>query len=371
MEQSIECAAMHRRFLFSIVAGVIAGALAACAGARTAPAGRAVPPWNFAVSGDSRNCGDVVMPSIAAGARAQRAAFYWHLGDLRAIHDFDEDFRALRPQATIAEYLSTAWIDVERNQIEAFGDTPFFVGIGNHETIAPKTREEFTLTFADWLNAPVIREQRLKDDPHDHKVRTYYHWVRDGVDFIYLDNASVDEFAAAQLKWLNGVLVNDQRDAAIRAVVVGMHEALPDSLASGHSMSESPGTEAAGRHVYSQLLDVRKTKPVYVLASHSHFVMAGIFDTPYWREHGGVLPGWIIGTGGAVRYPLPPDAGLAKFARTHVYGYLLATVAARGVNDQDPVQFEFQEVMEAAVPAEVVQRFGPDLIHRCYQENSR
>ena len=24
-------------------------------------------PWRFAVSGDSRNCGDVVMPAIAAG----------------------------------------------------------------------------------------------------------------------------------------------------------------------------------------------------------------------------------------------------------------------------------------------------------------
>jgi len=31
------------------------------------------------------------------------------------------------------------------------------VGIGNHETIPPKTREEFVLTFADWLNAPAIR----------------------------------------------------------------------------------------------------------------------------------------------------------------------------------------------------------------------
>jgi hypothetical protein len=67
--------------------------------------------WHFAVSGDSRNCGDVVMPAIAAGARANQAAFFWHLGDLRAINDFDEDFHALHPQASIAEYLSTAWLD--------------------------------------------------------------------------------------------------------------------------------------------------------------------------------------------------------------------------------------------------------------------
>jgi hypothetical protein len=43
------------------------------------------PAFKFAVSGDSRNCGDVVMPAIAAGARKNSANFYWHLGDMRAI----------------------------------------------------------------------------------------------------------------------------------------------------------------------------------------------------------------------------------------------------------------------------------------------
>ena len=50
-----------------------------------------VPPkegtWRFIVSGDSRNCGDVVMPAIAAQAiEKYQPAFYWHLGDLRAIY---------------------------------------------------------------------------------------------------------------------------------------------------------------------------------------------------------------------------------------------------------------------------------------------
>ena len=49
--------------------------------------------WTFAVSGDSRNCGDVVMPSIAAAAAQNNAAFYWHLGDLRAIYAVDEDYQ--------------------------------------------------------------------------------------------------------------------------------------------------------------------------------------------------------------------------------------------------------------------------------------
>jgi hypothetical protein len=349
-------------------------AVAAClaaSGLSISPAAFAAPTWQFAVSGDSRNCGDVVMPSIAADARAHQAVFYWHLGDLRAIDDFDEDFRALHPKASIAEYLSTAWIDFQRNQIEPFGTMPFFLGIGNHETIAPKTREDFVITFADWLNAPQIREQRLKDNPQDHQVRTYYHWIRDGVDFISLDNSTVDQFDSAQIKWLNAVLQSDRQDSTIRALVVGMHEALPESLARGHSMSDSPGAEAAGLQVYAQLLEVRKTKPVYVLASHSHFVMEGIFNSPYWQEHGGVLPGWIIGTGGAFRYALPPGAAQAKLAKTHVYGYLLGTVNAPDAASQNPIHFEFREVTETAVPIDVAQRFGADFSHRCYQENAQ
>ncbi len=49
------------------------------------------PVFKFAVSGDSRNCGDVVMPAIAASVLKSGASFYWHLGDFRAIYDFDED----------------------------------------------------------------------------------------------------------------------------------------------------------------------------------------------------------------------------------------------------------------------------------------
>jgi len=323
------------------------------------------------VSGDSRNCGDVVMPSIAAAAHLHRSAFYWHLGDLRAIYDFDDDYRSLNPKATISDYEKSAWIDFQRSQIEPFGETPFLLGIGNHETIPPKSRAEFTLTFADWLDSPALREQRLKDDPQDHLVRPYYHWIRDGIDFITLDNATVDQFDAAQLKWLKAVLQSDQQNAGIRAVVVGMHEALPESLARGHSMSDSPTPEATGLEVYAELLEVKKVKPVYVLASHSHYVMEGIFDTPYWHEHGGVLPGWIIGTAGAFRYALPPTASLAKFAKTLVYGYLLATVSPRGMSNEDPIKFEFQQVTEASTPPDVVARYGSDLVHRCYQENAQ
>jgi hypothetical protein len=334
---------------------------------------RKVPeaPWHFAVSGDSRNCGNVVMPSIAVGAQANHAVFYWHLGDLRAIYDFDEDYRSQHPQAPIIEYLRSAWLDFQRSQIEPFGDLPFFVGIGNHETVPPKTREEFTLTFADWLNNPEIRSQRLEDDSRDHQVRTYYHWVRAGIDFVNLDNATPEQFDAAQLKWLAGVLKRAAEDPAIRAVVVGMHEALPESIARNHSMSDTPSGQISGIQVYNELLTVKRIKPVYVLASHSHYVMEGIFNTSYWREHGGVLPGWIVGTAGAVRYPLPPEANEAAFAKTHVYGYLLATVSPRGIRDDDPIQFAFQELSETDTRPEIRQRYGEDVVQRCFQENAR
>jgi hypothetical protein len=349
-----------------------AGLVLTFALALAAAAHAAAPPptaWHFVVAGDSRNCGDVVMPSIAAGARQSGAAFYWHLGDLRAIYDFDEDFRQLHPNANIYEYLNGAWPEFQRDQIEPFGDIPFVVGIGNHETIAPKTRDEFVVAFADWLDADPIRKQRLQDDPHDHRLRPYFHWQRDGIDFIYLDNASPDQPDAPQLAWLKTVLERDVQASDVRAVVVGMHAALPESIARGHSMGDYPAQDTAGRRVYAQLLEVNRVKPVYVLASHSHFVMAGIFDTAYWREHGGVLPGWIVGTAGAVWYDLPAGSDQASLARTHVYGYLLATVKPRGADDRDPIQFEFTEVPESAVPPSVVARFGREFVHRCYTEN--
>jgi 3',5'-cyclic AMP phosphodiesterase CpdA len=326
--------------------------------------------WTFVVSGDSRNCGDVVMPSIAEGARKASASFYWHLGDLRHISDFDQDFKALHPDSTIMQYISTAWDDFIANQIEPFQGIPFYLGIGNHELLPPKTRQEFILQFADWLDAPVIREQRLKDDPHDHALRTYYHWQRDGIDFIYLDNAGPDQFDKNQLGWMMELLTRDEGDSSIRAVVIGMHEALPDSIAHNHSMNDSPLPETTGRAVYQQLLALQKQKPVYVLASHSHFYMEGIFNTAYLREHGGILPGWIVGTAGAVRYKLPENYKDAKAAHTKVYGYLLATVRPSNTNEKDPIWFEFREVKESEVPSDVVARFGKKLVHECYVDNA-
>jgi hypothetical protein len=330
--------------------------------------------WHFAVSGDSRNCGDIVMPAIAKGAALNQAAFYWHLGDFRAIYRFDQDYEALHKPAgpgapmNIAAYLAGAWQDFIENQLARFWSIPVFIALGNHELIPPKTRDQALLQLADWFDAPEIRAQRLRDDPRDHAVKAYYHWVRDGIDFITLDNASPDEFDAGQMKWIQAALKRDEADPFIRAVIVGMHEALPESISMGHSMNQSLVGQDSGHQVYGWLLNFkqRSNKPVYVLASHSHFYMDGIFNTEYWRAHGGVLPGWIIGTAGAERYPLPPNANDAKAAKAHVYGYLLATVDS---SKDNPVHFDFEELKETDVPPDVVSRFSADVVHQCWAGN--
>ena len=332
--------------------------------------------WHFAVSGDSRNCGDIVMPAIAADASKHSAAFYWHLGDLRAIYGADQDFVAEASQqgqpTDLAAYEQRAWDDFIDNQLKVWGDVPFYLGIGNHEVAPPKSRAQFIQKFHAYLDRPDIREQRLKDDKKATEPSAHFHWMRDGIDFIYLDNATADQFDAAQMQWLKGVLDRDRKDAAIHTVVVGMHEALPESISINHSMNQFPAGIASGRKVYQMLLTMQNDahKFVYVLASHSHYYMDGIYNTSYWRANGGVLPGWIIGTAGAERYPLPPNAGDAHAAKTNVYGYLIATVNPEG-KAPGTIEFKFEELSEGQVPDNVVQRFGKSTVHECFIGNRR
>lgn len=331
--------------------------------------------WRFAVSGDSRNCGDVVMPTMAQDVNRQNVNFYWHLGDFRAIYDFDQDMQPraasspLKP-LTIIRYEEQAWSDFIDNQIAPFS-VPVFLDIGNHETIPPKTRAEYIAQFADWLNAPIIKEQRLSDNPRDHRLKTYYHWIQNGIDFINLDNASADQFDNEQLKWVEAVLARDEANASVNTIIVGMHAALPDSIAADHSMNNWATGEQSGRQLYADLLNVqnRGHKRVYLLASHSHFFMDGIFNTEYLKTHGGVLPGWIIGTAGAVRYKLPAGANQARAAQTNVYGYLLATVNPAN-EAAGTVRFEFRQVQESNVPPSVVARVGQETVHQCFEKNS-
>ena len=149
-------------------------------------------------------------------------------------------------------------------------------------------------------------------------------------------------------------------------VVVGMHDALPDSVSAGHSMNESAQMERSGRRAYQDLLAFRnKTKKfVYVLASHSHFLMEDPYNDMCHRTPDTVLPGWIVGTAGAVRYRLPVNLAGAKQAKTDVYGYVLGTVQPTG-----EVRFAFKEVTRDKIPSNTLDRYGAKQVDACFEEN--
>ncbi len=356
-----------RRFCsFSAVAILVLTLTVASALQAQTQAEKTHATWTFAVSGDSRNCGDIVMPAIAAGVKRSGAEFYWHLGDYRAIYMIDEDYLAAHPKTYVLDYETNAWPDFLQHQIVPFGDLPVFLGIGNHELIPPKGRPDYIAQFADWLDKPVLQKQRLADNPADHQLKSFYHWIERGIDFVNLDNASPDEFDATQLAWFKNVLNRDAANHEIRTVVLGMHAALPDSLSAGHGMNDSAQQTVSGRQAYAALVSFRKQthKNVYVLASHSHFVMDNIYaDACHTGDD--VLPGWIIGTAGAVHYQLPVEHASATIARTGVYGYLLATVSEDG-----SIKFDFQQVMQSDVPAATVNEFTPAQVKWCFEQNN-
>jgi hypothetical protein len=329
--------------------------------------------WRFVVSGDSRNCGDVVMPGIAETAKKNQAAFYWHLGDFRADYQIDEDIQHqpehIAKPLTSEEYLSIAWQDFIDSQVAPFGSIPFYVAIGNHEIMPPgKTRESYMLQFADWLDSPKLQAQRLRDYPGDHLLRTYYHWIDRGVAFYTMDSATAEQFDAAQTAWFEYTLQRDMSDRSVTTIVVGMHKALPESISAGHSMNESPTGTDSGRRVYGDLLRAQNDahKRVYVLASHSHYYMDGIFNTAYWRAHGGELPGWIVGTAGAQFYALPTGSADAHGALPSTYGSLVATVQPNG-----DIDFNFEKLAETDIPPAVRARYGQNFVHWCFTQNTQ
>jgi hypothetical protein len=305
------------------------------------------------------------MPAIAKKVQAADANFYWHLGDFRLGSDIDQDMLAAHGgKVSVTEYQSHALLDFANQQLAGFGNTPVFLGLGNHETYA-HTRGEVLLQLADWFDTSVIRTQRLADDPTDHTVHSYYHWREQNIDFVTLDNASAEMFDPAQMKWIDDLLKRDAADPAVRTLVIGMHEALPDSIAAGHSMNENPVETITGRKVYAELLAFHKStgKEVQVIASHSHFVLADPYNTSC-RKPEDVLPGWIVGSAGAIRYALPKSTTGSSFAQTDVYGYLLATVAADG-----HVSFAFQDVQISDVPAATRKLYGDDAVTQCFIAN--
>lgn len=325
--------------------------------------------WRFAVSGDSRNCGDFVMPAIAANVKAEGDALYWHLGDFRWISKPDQDLVSMRsagPELTLDEYHRIAWDDFLSHQMAAFGDFPVFLGRGNHENVSPMTREGYIAKFATYLNRPEIAAQREADGAHAGPIGPWYHWTRDGVDFITLDNASHEEFSDAQLKWLRAVLDHDLApNSGIQTIIAGMHEALPHSTGSEHAMDDWDMGERTGDMVYHWFYGAQAAgKHVYLLASHSHYYSPDIFNTPYWKQYSNqIVPGIIIGIAGAHRYALPKTAD--KAARSHIYGYLQGLVHADG-----EIEFKLRELSEEEIRQNRWPNAPLDAIHECFINNA-
>jgi len=325
-------------------------------------------PWSFAVSGDSRNCGDFVMPAIAAGVKAENDAFYWHLGDFRWMSSTDQDMEALHGAGKLlshSEYQQRAWDDFLSHQMAAFGSLPVFLGRGNHENVSPMTREGYVVKFSNFLDRPEIAAQRRADGVTDDTLQPWFHFTRNGVDFITLDNASHDEFSDAQLRWLRAVLDRDLApNSGIRTIVAGMHEALPHSTSSNHAMDDWALGVTTGEQVYNWFFDAKAAgKHVYLIASHSHYYSPNIFSTPYWKQQGKVVPGWIIGTAGAHRYKLPADTDSAS--KTNIYGFMQGTVQPDG-----QIVFTLRQLAEKDLLSSKWPNAPPDAIHECFIHNA-
>ncbi|MGB8509635.1 MAG: metallophosphoesterase [Pyrinomonadaceae bacterium] len=338
----------------------------------------------IAVSGDSRDCGDLIMPKVArdiADNRTQAPVeFYWHLGDLRAMYRIDCDMLLLKyPNAqcpvqpgqgpepnAFNDYLKFAWDDYIERQIKPFGSVPFILGIGNHELIN-RTREDFECRFNKWLTQPLLASQLKKDVKRNIPtlpVSTYYHFIKNGVDFIYLDNSDNDaSFSAEQLAWLAGVLAADAKDKSVKTIIAGMHAALPQSSERGHAMDMTCNGVCTGLRAYDLLYDAQnlsappaRRKHVYVFASHSHFFRENIYDTP--EHQGKVLPGWIIGTGGAEQYKKDASEPI-------MYGYLQVEIRPDGT-----ASTHFREVTRDSPPL-ATGAGASALTTFCFEQNRR
>lgn len=351
-----------------ISASLLAFAVEVMAASRGAAPNDSDTSWSFAVSGDSRNCGDFVMPAIAAKVKAEKDAFYWHLGDFRWMSSEDQDMQAMETPGvpmSKAEYQQRAWDDFLTHQIASFAPLPVFLGRGNHDAIPPMTREGYIQKFSMLLDRPQIAAQRKQDGADAAPIGPWYHWIHDNVDFITLDNATRDEFSDAQLRWLRGVLDRDLDPlSGIRAIVAGMHEALPHSTGAEHAMDDWDRGNRTGDMVYRWFYDAQAAgKHVYLIASHSHYYSPNIYNTAYWKEHSSkVVPGLIMGAAGAHRYKLPSTA--EKGAKTNIYGFVRGSVHSDGVID-----FHLEELSEADLEKAKWKEAPDAAIHECYVGN--
>ena len=152
--------------------------------------------------------------------------------------------------------------------------------------------------------------------------------------------------------------------SGIRAIVAGMHEALPHSTGAEHAMDDWDLGERTGDLVYTWFYDAQAAgKHVYLIASHSHYYSPNIYNTYFWKQYSNrVVPGLIIGLAGAYRYALPKTA--AQGARTHIYGFVQGVVHADG-----EIDFTLHELSEDDLKQYRWPNATVDAIHQCYVDN--
>jgi len=90
--------------------------------------------------------------------------------------------------------------------------------------------------------------------------------------------------------------------------------------------------------------------------------MEDVYRTDTWRDK--VVPGWIVGTAGAVRYRLPAATGSDRKAMTDVYGYLIGSVMSDG-----SVYFSFQQLKVEDLLRANQGRFPDPLVAWCFDHN--
>ena len=146
------------------------------------PGSTAAPStWKFAVSGDSRNCGDIVDAGHCRRRASKMAPPSTGTSAITAPSTCSTRITCrLNPDSAQTRIIkNAAWPDFINHQLKPFGSLPIFLAIGNHELIQPKTHDaSHRCSSRIWYDSPVIRQQRLSDDPDDHLVKTYYHWQR-------------------------------------------------------------------------------------------------------------------------------------------------------------------------------------------------
>ena len=119
-----------------------------------------------------------------------------------------------------------------------------------------------------------------------------------------------------------------------------MHETLPHSKSSNHAMDDWELGVRSGEKVYGWLFDAEAAgKHVYIVSSHSHYYSPNIYNTPYWKQQGKVVPGWMtVARRGA---PLQASAGGRSGLGYADHGYLQA-----GVHPDGSISFTLQRLTE-------------------------